>query len=486
MEENNKNNLETLSDLDIAFGPNNNSEETIEVLSDFNSTDVSNSLSQDNNQNINNNVNSTEINNMQGDSQNIQEQSTIQVPVENESLQNATSNFEVQNNVEMTNTTNNTTDNIQSNISSEQPVSNNINFGTSSEEESKELLKAYIGKNYEKITTRKFNFAGAIFGALYMFYRKMLGYAIIVFLINTIIPTVILNVIKNSLLAFVIYILINIIIVGIFVNNIYVKFAKQKINKIKSNNPSKNIDELKSICTNKGGTSLGCLFLGIIIPIVMFIIIGIIMTIFSIGTMFGQIIKLPNLKDWNTTVDTNNSTLVENVDITGYSCIDGKCIISINENNEDIDYNLKTNNDDLLRVLNDYKDYINVNIYYSQSGENKFIVDFKIYSKLNDEEIDNTITENELRDKLGLYSEGTHTESLTLVRIGNLGVGYSQGETYSYITYTFKNKLNTEYEMNQKNPSNPNNLIVGNDYKVTFEVKKGTFDYEFNIIKIEQ
>lgn len=480
MEENNKNNLETLSDLDIAFGTDNSNEE-IEVLSDFNSADVSNSMRQDNNQNINNNVNSTEINNMQRDSQNIQEQSTIQVPVENENLQNTTSNFEVQNNVEMTNTTNN----LQNNISSEQPVSNNINFGTSNEEESKELLKAYIGKNYEKITTRKFNFAGAFFGALYMFYRKMFGYAIIVFLINLTISSVISNVIKNSVLNFVISILLG-VIVGIFVNNIYVKFSNQKINKIKSKNPSKNIDELKSICANKGGTSIGYIFLGIITEIVMAIIIAIIMTIFSIGTMFGQIIKFPNLKDWNTTVDTTNSTLVENVNITGYSCVGKKCTISVSENNEDVDYNLKTNNDDLLRVLNDYKDYINVNIYYSQSGENKFIVDFKIYSKSNNEEIDNTITENELREKLGLYSEGTHTESLTLVRIGNLGAGYSQGETYSYITYTFKNKLNTEYEMDQKNPSNPNNLIVGNDYKVTFEVKKGAFDYEFNIIKIEQ
>lgn len=473
MEDNNKDNLETLSDFDIAFGPNNNSEETIEVLSNFNSTDVSNSLSQDNNQNINSNVNSTEINNLQGDSLNIQEQSTIQVPVENESLQNTTSNFEVQNNVEMTNTTSN----LQNDISSEQSVSNNINFGISSEEENKELLKTYIGKNYEKITTKKFNFAGAFFGALYMFYRKMFGYAIIVFLINLII----LNIIKSSLLN-----LITFLLVGIFVNDIYVKYANKKINNIKSKNPSKNIDELKSICSNKGGTSFGYLFLGIIIEIFIAIIITLIMALFNISTILGQIIKLPNLKDWNTTVDTNNSTLKEDVDISGYSCIGDKCTISVNENNEDIDYKLKTNNDDLLRVLNDYKDYINVNIYYSQSGENKFIVDFKIYSKLNNEEIDNTITENELRDKLGLYSEGTHTESLTLVRIGNLGAGYNQGETYSYITYTFKNKLNTEYEMDQKNPSNPNSLIVGNDYKVTFEVKKGTFDYEFNIIKIEQ
>ena len=123
MENNNQNNLETLSDIDIAFGTNNNSEEEIEVLSDFNSTDVSNSLSQDNNQNINNNVNSTEINNLQGDSLKIQEQSIIQIPVANENLQTTTGNFEVKNNVEV-----NTTNILQSNISSEQPVSNNINF----------------------------------------------------------------------------------------------------------------------------------------------------------------------------------------------------------------------------------------------------------------------------------------------------------------------------------------------------------------------
>lgn len=101
MEDNNKNNLETLSDFDIAFGTDNNSKEEIEVLSDFNSTDVSNSLNQDNNQNINNNVNSTKINNLQGDSLNIQEQSIIQIPVANENLQTTTGNFEVKNNVEI-------------------------------------------------------------------------------------------------------------------------------------------------------------------------------------------------------------------------------------------------------------------------------------------------------------------------------------------------------------------------------------------------
>ena len=476
MENNNQNNLETLSDIDIAFGTNNNSEEEIEVLSDFNSTDVSNSLSQDNNQNINNNVNSTEINNLQGDSLKIQEQSIIQIPVANENLQTTTGNFEVKNNVEI-----NTTNNLLNDISSEQPVSNNINFGTSSEEENKELLKAYIGKNYEKITTKKFNFAGLIFGAFYMFYRKMFGYGTIVLLINSIF----LNVIKQLVLNFAVSLLIG-ILVGIFVNNLYVKFANKKINNIKSKNPSKSFQELKSICSNKGGTSFVSILLVIIAEIVMAIIITLIMALFNISTILSQIIKIPNLKDWNTTVDKNNSTLVENVDITGYSCIDEKCTISVNENNEDIDYNLKTNNDDLLLVLKDYKDYINVNIYYSQSGENKFIVDYKIYSKLNSEEIDNAITENELREKLGLYTEGTHTESLTLVRIGNIGAGYNQGETYSYITYTFKNKLNIEYEMEEKNPSNINRLIEGNTYKIIFEVKKGTFDYEYNIIKIEQ
>ena len=46
-----------------------------------------------------------------------------------------------------------------------------------------ELLKEFIGKNYEKITTRRFNIAAFFFNSLYMFYRKMFGYGILTYLI---------------------------------------------------------------------------------------------------------------------------------------------------------------------------------------------------------------------------------------------------------------------------------------------------------------
>ena len=167
-------------------------------------------------------------------------------------------------------------------------------------------------------------------------------------------------------------------------------------------------------------------------------------------------------------------------------CSESNCSITVDENNNDVEYKLKTNNNTLLVALKDYEDYVKINIYYVEQDNNKYVVDYKIYSKLTNEEISNEIDENKLRDTLGIYSEGKHTDTLTLVKKGSLGVGYKNGESYSYITYTFKNKLNNEVEIQEKNPANINHLIEGNNYNVTFEVQKGTFDYEFYIIKIEQ
>ena len=53
-----------------------------------------------------------------------------------------------------------------------------------------ELLKIFIGKNYEKITKRPFNFAGFFFTNFYLFYRKMFGFGIIIFLLNVAIATI--------------------------------------------------------------------------------------------------------------------------------------------------------------------------------------------------------------------------------------------------------------------------------------------------------
>ena len=82
--------------------------------------------------------------------------------------------------------------NINGNNSSQQNISsiNQINDN--------ELLKAYIGKNNEKITTRPFNFAGFFFGPAYMFYRKMFGYALLAYLLELVVLNVIDNIIVTT------------------------------------------------------------------------------------------------------------------------------------------------------------------------------------------------------------------------------------------------------------------------------------------------
>lgn len=348
-----------------------------------------------------------------------------------------------------------------------------------------ELLKEFIGKNYDKISTRPFNFAGFFFTTFYLFYRKMFLYGILLFIVNLIV----LNVINN----FIVTILFG-VAVGFLVNKVYLYYAKKKIEKIKIQNQGKDFNTIKAVCTTKGGTSVGKIFLGFLAEIGITLVVLIVMVIAGIGGIFGSLL---NPENWNITINgneinndsTNNSTstkdatLVENVKISGYSCFNSKCSVSIEESNDYVDYVFNANNIDLFSILDDYSDYIKVNIYYTKKGSDKTIVDYKIYLKSNNEEITDVKNENELRNKIGLYSLGTHTESFTLTEIGTPGFGFQDDESYTYINYTVVDAKNNEYEMKYIIPTGTNglNLTEGNNYTITFEVVEDTFGYEFYI-----
>ena len=358
------------------------------------------------------------------------------------------------------------------NINNIPPQQNVTNFNQVNDDD---LLKSFIGNNYEKITTRPFNFAGFFFTTFYMFYRKMFGYALLVFLLNL----VVLNVINN----FAVTIVFN-IIVGLLVNKIYLSYAKKKIAIIKANNSQKSPEELKSICATKGGTSVGNIFLGLITEIGIAFVVLFVMMLVGIGSAFGQLF---NLNNWNITTTENgseNGTLVENVSVGGYSCFNSKCTITIEDSTgTSTDYVLGVKSD-LFNTLGDYKDYIKLNIYYNQKGSDKTIVGYKIFLKSNNEDITSVETENELRDKIGLYSIGTHTDTFTLTEIGTTGFGYKDDKSYTYTEYTFVDSKNIEYEMQYINDNGTLNLTEGNKYNVTFEVSEGTFGYDFTIKSI--
>ncbi len=139
-----------------------------------------------------------------------------------------------------------------------------------------ELLKAFIGKNYEKITTAPFNIPGFFFTSLYMFYRKMFLYGFLVFLgsqgVNNFTDNLIVNISFN-------------VAIGFFVNKIYLDYANKKINQIKLTNYGKSDDELKLICANKGGTSVGKMLLGLLLELSAVIIILIILVTLGFGLL---------------------------------------------------------------------------------------------------------------------------------------------------------------------------------------------------------
>ena len=340
-----------------------------------------------------------------------------------------------------------------------------------------ELLKAFIG----------INFAGFFFGTFYMFYRKMFLYSILLFIVTTIILSFC---IKNVLIAFIISILFR-IVVGLLINKVYLFYAKKKINIIKVENPQKSIEELKNICSSKGGTSVGKIFIGFLAEMGIGFVILIIVSIIGLGSFVGNLFKFDHpgiTSNGNTSSDGNtnsstdkNGTLVENIMVNGYSCFGSSCTISIEDSEGTItDYTLNSS-DELFQTLGDYQDYILVNIYYTSNGNKKTITNYEIYLKSNNEDISSIKTESELRDKIGLYSVGTHTDTFTLKEIGTSGFGYEDNVAYTYTDYVFVDSKNVEYEMKYINSNGTLNLTEGNKYTVTFEVVEGTFDYEFTI-----
>lgn len=111
-----------------------------------------------------------------------------------------------------------------------------------------DLLQFFIGDNYNKITTKPFSFAGAIFGGLYFIYRKMYLVGIVLYILQCFLLYLNLNIYIAISIS-----LIMMILMGIFVNKIYLNYAKKRVNKIILENPGRTQNDLSMICIKKGG-----------------------------------------------------------------------------------------------------------------------------------------------------------------------------------------------------------------------------------------
>lgn len=469
------------------------SKETISDTFDMNNIDVS--QMNNNIQNDINNINQVQYFNKQ-----------INNPDQDMALNQQTNNFtqdinmsqEINNNV-IENQKNMQNNNVvidnNSNINADNNVINFANDNTNQNQivdnnqsidnnDNNELVRAYVGEKYDKIKNSSFSLSTFFLGSLYLFYRKMYLYGWLMMLLGP--------------LAFIGY-----IILAITFKDVYFKHVNKKVNKIKLKNNNLSIEELKNICSKKGGTSIGMAILNIFGLFIILIITLLVLT-FVLGTSF--LIMFKSLLGNNVEINpsTNNSQnivenvgsnevelskdkfLVEDVVVSGYFCMATKCNVSIESLGNSENYILDVQNQELIKILNDYAKYVKVNIYYIQKGYEKTIVDYKVLTKSNNEDISGVKNEEELRIKLGLYTLGTYTVDLTLKKIGTLGAGSNENnESYSYITYIFIDDNNIEYEMDYINPDNTLNLVEGSKYNVTFDVVEGMFGYEYTIKSIK-
>lgn len=150
----------------------------------------------------------------------------------------------------------------------------------------KELLKAYVGKNYEKFARRKFNIAGFFLTSLYMFYRKMRWSALLVFglQIGLIVMTksLVIHEMGPNLAVDIFHQLVISLLVGFLVNKFYLWDAEHKIAILRQRFPKATHAELMGICMARGRTSIAVAVPWVVLEILISVVAAIAMLISDI------------------------------------------------------------------------------------------------------------------------------------------------------------------------------------------------------------
>lgn len=212
-----------------------------------------------------------------------------------------------------------------------------------------ELLRSFIGPNYDKFLMKPFNFAAFIFTFMYYFYRKMTFFGIIILIVE--------GVLSYYFMTMPYVLLIVNVLCGFLTNKIYANFALRKIHKSLIANAGKSIDYVKGACSVLGGRSLKRVFTTIVLLVLSSIPISMIIIYLNLSTDFKNFINnfdFMNLK--------MNNFKLPNVELenkfSGYIVIDKSSKIldvfdvnvpsvfaeTQNNNEYSLEYSFKSNN----------------------------------------------------------------------------------------------------------------------------------------------
>lgn len=170
-------------------------------------------------------------------------------------------------------------------------ISNNVNKNRKSlnNYDLDNLLKAYVGNNYNKFIYSSFSILYFLLGPIYGFARRMYSFSIIYIIVNSIVIYI------SSKIDQTLPIVLSFILLIIFSLNFkkqYINTAKVRVNKIIDNNLDLDIVMLQNKCSKKGGLNI----LFVILPILIIIISVIVIVLLIINGKIS-ISQLYNLKN---------------------------------------------------------------------------------------------------------------------------------------------------------------------------------------------
>lgn len=143
--------------------------------------------------------------------------------------------------------------NVNSNMNHEHIK--NEEFTTTADDLDNQLMKDYIGPNYQNLIQGGFSLPAFLFGTYYFFYRKFWILGIISFVI--------------SCYAGIFGIIFTRLVGGFIFKNSYIDFVKKKIKQYRFDYPNYSYRQLSGMCESSGGVSISFL----IFPIILYIII---------------------------------------------------------------------------------------------------------------------------------------------------------------------------------------------------------------------
>lgn len=237
-------------------------------------------------------------------------------------------NFNNQNNYNnMNNSYNNQTNNSydsQSNFNNN--YNNQVTSNNSSSNFDEELIKAYIGKNADKIINQKFSWCGFFLSSTYLFYRKMWLIGLLILGINFLATTFLPSFSGIVSLALTLF-------VGLKFKDLYLNHVGEKVEEIKKQYPNASKEELLRRCYEKGGTSIlaAILFAFLYGFIVLVVLLALFMTTF-LGILGGATLESNNkIEDLSYQVPLGYESSYSGIASKTYesSTSDGYCGISI-------------------------------------------------------------------------------------------------------------------------------------------------------------